>query len=83
MTTAQLTPDQVQALLDGPAGTPPPGMKPNFVDPPSLFTPIIVTLALTLFISTSALAMRIYTKLRIIKAWHLEDCILAPRKLIL
>ena len=69
-----MTPAQLQALLDGPAGSPPPGVIPNFVDPPSIYPQIIVTLVLTLSISTLALVIRTYTKLRVIKAWHLEDC---------
>ena len=79
MATASMTPAQLQALLDGPAESPPPGVIPNFVDPPSIYPQIIVTLVLTLCISTLALAIRTYTKLRVIKAWHLEDCTSALR----
>ena len=74
MPTASLTPAQLQALLDGPAVSPPPGVIPNFVDPPSLYPQIIVTLVLTLSIATLAVIIRVYTKLHVIKAWHLEDC---------
>lgn len=71
---ASLTPSQLQALLDGPAERTPPGMTPNFIDPPSIYPEILFTLVLTLSISTFAVALRTYTKLRVIEAWHLEDC---------
>ena len=74
MATTSLTLAQEQALLDGPAGTPPPGVRPNFEDPVSIYPQIIMALVITLALSTFALTIRAYTKLRIIKAWHLEDC---------
>ena len=74
MTTATPTPQELQALLNGPAGAPPSGTVPDFVNPSSLLYGVIVTLILTLSVSTIALATRIYTKLRLIKSLDIEDC---------
>ena len=74
MTTVKPTPQEVQALLNGPAGVPPPGTVPDFVNPPDFLYGVIVTLVLTLSVSTIALVTRIYTKLRLIKSLDIEDC---------
>ena len=68
------TPEQVQALLNGPAMAPPPNTEPNFDDPKNLFKWFILTIALCVTFSTVAVAIRIYTKLRIIHSIGVEDC---------
>ena len=72
--TALLTPEQLQELLNGPAGTPPLHVQPNFDNPTSLHVYAIPTLVLSLTISTVALVVRMYTKLRIIRSLVVEDC---------
>ncbi|KAI9793317.1 MAG: hypothetical protein M1833_000762 [Piccolia ochrophora] len=58
---------------------PPPGITPNFVDPPSIAYRLIVLFVVGTFISTSFIIMRLYTKARIIRAFGAEDvfCTLA------
>ena len=66
--------EQLQTLLNGPAGSPPTGVVPNFHNPPNInaFLPLTLTLALTF--GTSAICMRMYTKLFIIRSIDYEDC---------
>ena len=72
MSTA--TSGQLQALLDGPGLKPPPGVVPNFVDPPNLHPIGTVTILLSLIFSTLAVAMRIFTKIRYMKSLVTVDC---------
>lgn len=72
--TTQLTPAQLQKLLNGPAGTPPPHVQPNFDNPTSLHAYVIFTLVFIFTISTVAVAVRVYTKLRVIRSLVIEDC---------
>ncbi|KAI1333603.1 hypothetical protein F5Y15DRAFT_340926 [Xylariaceae sp. FL0016] len=62
-----------QAVLNGPALTPPPGVTPVFGDPPSrnAFGLAVATICLSL--STMALGMAGYAKIRFVKNVHLED----------
>ncbi|KAI9367180.1 NAD(P)-binding protein [Aspergillus egyptiacus] len=62
-----------------PAGTPPPGVVPNFNDPPSRKTTIIVLEAVFLPLMLLAVSARVFVRTRIIKLWGAEDttCILA------
>ena len=77
--TTMPTPEQLQAILDGPAGTPPAGVMPNFDDPPNLDTVVAVALTLCVTFATSAVFTRMYTKRFLIRAWAYEDCeTLAP-----
>ena len=69
-----LTPAQLQALLDGPAGVPPPGVIPNFVDPPNYDTRAVTVMAIGSTVSMFVLLIRIYTKAFIIRSLVLEDC---------
>lgn len=71
---AQLTSQQLDALLNGPAGPPPPGVRPNFDDPANLNGLVILTLTLCLVFATLAVLMRTYTKLFLIRSWDYEDC---------
>jgi hypothetical protein len=56
-----------------PAGTPPPGVVPNFDDPPSRKTTIIVLLAVFVPLMLFVVAARIYVRTRIVKIWGAED----------
>ena len=51
-----------QLLAKIPAGSPPPGIKSNFIDPPSLRTPVFAVNAILLFLATVVVSLRIYTK---------------------
>ena len=57
-----------------PAGTPPPGVVPNLVNPFSLHTIGLVTHVLCLSVSTIALALPVFTKAHIMKQFQVEDC---------
>ncbi|KAM0803469.1 hypothetical protein BDR22DRAFT_970763 [Usnea florida] len=67
------TPEQLQALLNSPALTPPPGVVPNFVDPPNSYDAAVAINIVFLVLSTLSLAMRIYTKVRIMHQMALAD----------
>lgn len=57
-----------------PALAPPPGVTSNFVNPESLLTYVIVTIALCLTLTTVTIGLRIFTKVHIAKAMHWDDC---------
>ncbi|SLM40448.1 hypothetical protein LPUS_11260 [Lasallia pustulata] len=75
--TTTLTPEQsmvaLQALLNGPAMPPPPGVTPNFDHPLSAYPAQIVPLTLFITIATIAVLMRMYTKLFLVRSVVLED----------
>lgn len=64
----------MQALLSGPAKAPPLGIKPNFDNPQNQSANFVLTIVLTVTISTFALLIRMYTKIRIIRKVGWEDC---------
>lgn len=72
--TTTPTPEQLQALMNGPAGKPPAGVLPNFQHPPNLNAFLSLTLTLVLTFGTLAILMRMYTKLFIIRSVAYEDC---------
>lgn len=53
---------------------PPPGVTPNFVDPPSLRNYDYASKAICVFLTTSIVAMRMYTKVALVKKTAVEDC---------
>ena len=68
----RMTPDM--DLSHTPAGRPPPGVRPNFVDPESLRTPVIAINVIFLVLATLAVVMRVYTKRTIARAVGWDDC---------
>lgn len=64
----------VEAKLNGPAMHPPPGVEPNFVDPPNLEHIFILVLTLCVSFSAIAVFLRMYTKLFILRKVAFEDC---------
>ena len=69
-----LTEAQTQALLNGPAAEPPPGIVPNLVDPPSdLYAGTVISI-LTLVLCTLALVLRMLTKAFLMRQIHGADC---------
>lgn len=72
---ASLTPEQRQSLLDGPALPPPPGVVPNFENPPNMRTLCVAVEITGFLIGTVALCIRMYTRIFIIRrvSWGV-DC---------
>ena len=66
--------EKMLALLNGPAGAPPPGMTPNLVNPPNLDAIIIPTLSLCITVTTIVVVIRLYSKLFLIRSIAYEDC---------
>ena len=56
-----------------PAATPPPGVVPNFDNPPSQRTAIIVLQTIFLTLTVLAVSTRVYVRTCIIKLWGAED----------
>ncbi|CAO1605964.1 hypothetical protein XANCAGTX0491_009466 [Xanthoria calcicola] len=69
-----LPPAKKEALLNGPAGKPPAGLRSNLDNPATLDGTIIAVLTLCLVISTTFILVRSYTKKYLIKSVALEDC---------
>ncbi len=53
---------------------PPPGVIPNFIDPPKTQAGIIVVVAVGLLLTTVCVCIRVWTKVRITKKVEWEDC---------
>ena len=62
------------ALLDGPAGLPPPGVKPTFAKDSSLSGPLVFSLAFCMIFSTLFVMVRLYTKVAVMRSKAYEDC---------
>ena len=61
-----------------PAGQPPPGIQPNFADPPSLVPAVLGTGVAFLALATVCFSIRIYTKALITKKWTWDDRKIQP-----
>ena len=76
--TTAMTAEQSQVafrrLLEGPAMSPPPGVIPNYHDPPNLDAMIALTAAVCVTFGTLAVLLRMYTKVFILRALVREDC---------
>ncbi|RAK96680.1 uncharacterized protein BO80DRAFT_217112 [Aspergillus ibericus CBS 121593] len=68
-----LSPEQRQALLDGPAGTPPPGQASNLIEPPNLLVAGRTVLFLFWTLASVSVAIRIYTKVFLLGLMRLSD----------
>ena len=71
---AQLNATELQLLLSGPAGKPPPGVLPNFVNPPTLNTASVSAMTVELVLTTLFVSMRMYTKAFLMRSLWYEDC---------
>jgi hypothetical protein len=69
-----LSPEVIQALLNGPGLAPPPGEVPNLKDPPNERTTMIVVNTVYLVLTTVAIFIRMYTKGFIARRVEVEDC---------
>lgn len=67
----QLPPALLQTL---PAGTPPPGVQSNFVDPPTLVPAVLGVGASFLVLALFCFVIRAWTKLSINKRCSWDDC---------
>ncbi len=63
-----------QQLHNAPASPPPPGVLPNFVDPPSHKPEIITLEGLFLSLMLMAVGVRVFVRFRVIKMWAWGDC---------
>lgn len=68
------TSSEMQNLLDSPAMAAPPGLKHNFVNPPSLNTVLCVDFSVCFIVSAVAVVIRMWTKVRLIRKVEIEDC---------
>lgn len=67
--------DQIrQDWLNGPAMVPPPGVTPNFVDPPNQRHIVLFVLIFYMTLSTIVILMRMYTKIFLLRKTVFEDC---------
>jgi hypothetical protein len=57
-----------------PAGQPPPGVKSNFIDPPSQVLNCIVVDSVFLPLMLLAVSVRIFVRVKITKGWGWDDC---------
>lgn len=67
-------PEQLQALLDGPAGKLPAGVIPDFLHPANHNTSVILDMTFCITIPALAVLMRMYTRIYLIKSTTYEDC---------
>ena len=63
-----------EAMLRGPGLQPPPGVIPNFIDPPSQAHWVYVTLPICLAVSTPFVWIRLYSVFFILKSHGWADC---------
>ncbi|KAL4937612.1 hypothetical protein BDV06DRAFT_226778 [Aspergillus oleicola] len=70
---ASLPPELREALLEGPAGPPPPDTDPNFVNPPDLQTVGRAMILVGWSLAFICFAIRIYTKAFIIRRFRISD----------
>ncbi|KAI0188221.1 hypothetical protein EV127DRAFT_368553 [Xylaria flabelliformis] len=70
-----LQPDQQQAILDGPGLAPPPGITPNFENPPNQNLMVLAVLSVALSVATTSVLIRIWAKVVCVGRTRLEDYI--------
>ena len=61
-------------LTEVPGLTPPAGVTPNFNDPYSILNSLLAGVILCLTLATISIAIRLYTKLFLLKTHGLDDC---------
>jgi hypothetical protein len=70
---AALTPAEKEYFLDSPALAPPPGVVPNFIDPPNKLPLCLGLTIATTTVSVIVVSLRLYTRIFCIKKMRLED----------
>ena len=68
-----LSPELIVSLTAAPAGEPPPGVTPNYVDPPNLKVAVIVLTTICVVAMTFFVGMRLYTRHVILKSLWWDD----------
>lgn len=68
-----LPPAEQQAILNGPALTPPDGVIPNFTNPPNRNGEVLAVIIVCLSLTTVTLLGRLYSRVFLVKALHIED----------
>ncbi|KAF2655103.1 hypothetical protein K491DRAFT_599588 [Lophiostoma macrostomum CBS 122681] len=63
-----------ETLLQQPAMAPPPGIQANFDDPYNLRSSSLARNVSIMIISNLAVWMRLFTKFKIVRKLHVEDC---------
>lgn len=66
--------DSLQRLLEGAAGSPPPGIIPNSTSGPNFQVFNKLSMGFCVTLAAIAVLLRMYTKTFIIKSLALEDC---------
>ena len=61
-------------LASAPAGVPPPGVVPNFVNPHRNSLTLIVVGSVSVALMMCFVAVRIYTKVAIVRKYSPDDC---------
>lgn len=61
-------------LKELPAASPPPGLQPNFSDPPTQVPTILGVGIAFLTLAFLCFSIRIYTKVALVKRWKWDDC---------
>ena len=72
MSSLESVPASLLAVM--PVGPPPPGVTPNFINPPNSGVRFIIFGGVLLPIMLSFFAIRVYCRLRILQHLHLDDC---------
>ncbi|KAI1123019.1 hypothetical protein F5Y10DRAFT_252738 [Nemania abortiva] len=67
---ASLSPEMQAAILAGPSLPPPPGVQPNFDNPPNSNQACLIVVSIFLVIVVTAMSLRIYARIRNL---HLSD----------
>ncbi|OAA43726.1 Glycosyltransferase, DXD sugar-binding motif protein [Metarhizium rileyi] len=68
-----LTPEMQTEILEGPSMTPPPGVRPNLVNPPNSNDMAIAIGVVCILLCSTAYAIRIFHRTMVIRLWKLED----------
>ena len=71
--------EQLQKLLQGPAGIPPSGVEPNLVNPPNQRISGQAAILVCGIAASITLFMRIYTRVFVIRKTSMSDCKNASR----
>ena len=69
-----LSAETIEQYMHKPAAKPPAGVTPDFKNPPSLQTPLIVVVVLFVAISSFFVAMRLYTRHFVLRKLWWDDC---------
>ncbi|KAI1753690.1 hypothetical protein F4782DRAFT_495359 [Xylaria castorea] len=68
-----MTPEELQALLDGPALAPPPGVVPQFDNPSNLRLATLAVPITSVIVATLVLMMRVYTRISVVHKFNIAD----------